>query len=105
MGSLERRLESLETMMARIPTLSEPEAEDRRRRLCEALLVGRDEIKVHSEEERYLLERLRRYVPSFLGLVREGLIPGYDELLASDADFDMATNCSEVVGGRPCNPG
>jgi hypothetical protein len=48
-----------------------------------------------------LWETVSTYGPVFLGLIREGVLPGYKELLKAGVDFTRATDVSAgIVGGR-----
>ena len=53
------------------------------------------------ERDPSLWKRASKYGPVFLGLVREGVLPGYQELLNAGVDFALAKDVgARIVGGR-----
>jgi len=53
------------------------------------------------ERDPSLWKTASKYGPVFLGLVREGVLPGYQELLNAGVDFALAKDVgARIVGGR-----
>jgi hypothetical protein len=102
---LEARLTRLE---ARVRGLPDPEAEWERERLVELhyetwSLGGSFEDIPQKDRDPELWETASEYGPVFLGLVREGVLPGYKELLASGVDFTRAVDVGAGIVGEGRN--
>jgi hypothetical protein len=80
---LERRLEALERQLAGLPGRLTPEEQARKKArlliLCGAAVEVRDPDLELTTDEAELLEKMRRYVPTFQELINEGIIGPYGE--------------------------
>jgi hypothetical protein len=70
------------------------------------LVGGSFEDIPEKERDLELWEFCRKYGPVWLGLVRDGHLPGREQLLAAGVDFTRAEGIGEdIVGGRPYGAG
>jgi hypothetical protein len=80
---LERRLEAIERQLARLPERLTPEEQARKEarllNLCRAAVEDRDPDLELTTGEAELLEKMRRYAPTFQELINEGIIGPYGE--------------------------
>jgi hypothetical protein len=109
MGSIrakafEARLARLEARVAAIPDPKEEEASTKTFCLhMETWFLGGSFEDVPKKDRDLSLWNLAvKYGPGYLGLVWEGILPGREVDLAKGVDFTQATDCSDIVGGRPC---
>lgn len=108
--NLHERLERLERQMPHPPELPDPGEQEKKARLnglhFEAWSRGKKLDDLPKEvRDGEMWAAIERYGPVVLGLVWEGRIEGREELLEAGVDFNLATDCSDSIGGRRNPPG